>query len=45
MIKVLPQIGPAYYMLDSNGDGTLDIKKNDLDKNTNINQWLLFEWD
>ena len=45
MIKVLPQIGPAYYMLDSNGDGTMDIKKNDLDKNTNINQWLLFEWD
>jgi hypothetical protein len=41
MIKVLP----PYYMLESNGDGTMDIKKNDLDKNTNINQWLLFEWD
>ncbi|PPD32993.1 MAG: hypothetical protein CTY19_09120 [Methylomonas sp.] len=45
MIKVQPQVGPAYYMLDSNGDGTLDVKKNDLDKNSNINQWLLFEWD
>lgn len=45
MIKVKPQIGPAYYLLDSNGDGRMDVKKNDLDKNTDINQWLLFEWD
>ena len=45
MIKIVPQIGPAYYMLDTNGDGKMDVKKNDLDKNTDINQWLLFEWD
>ena len=45
MIKVKPDIGPSYYMLDSNGDGKLDVKKNDLDRNSQINQWLLFEWD
>lgn len=45
MIKVQPQIGPAYYMLDTNGDEKMDVRKNDMDKNTNINQWLLFEWD
>jgi hypothetical protein len=45
MIKIVPQVGPAYYMLDTNGDGKMDVKKNDLDKNTDINQWLLFEWD
>ncbi len=45
MIKIIPQIGPPYYMLDTNGDGQMDVKKNDMDKNTNINQWLLFEWD
>ena len=45
MIKVVPQVGPAYYMLDTNGDGQMDVKKNDLDKNSVINQWLLFEWD
>lgn len=45
MIKIVPQAGPAYYMLDTNGDGKMDVKKNDLDKNSNINQWLLFEWD
>ncbi|MCQ8183264.1 DUF2782 domain-containing protein [Methylomonas sp. SURF-1] len=45
MVKIQPQVGPAYYMLDTNGDGELDVKKNDLDDNTNINKWTLFEWD
>ena len=45
MIKVKPQIGPAYYLLDSNGDGRMDTRKSDLDKNSDVNQWLLFEWD
>lgn len=45
MVKIQPQIGPAYYMLDTNGDGEMDVKKNDLDDNVNINKWTLFEWD
>lgn len=45
MIKVVPQIGPSYYLLDTNGDGKLDVKQNDIDKTSNINQWILFEWD
>lgn len=45
MIKVQPQIGPAYYMLDTNGDGQMDVKKSDIDKHSNINLWTLFEWD
>jgi hypothetical protein len=32
-------------LLDNNGDGRMDVRKNDLDKNSDINQWLLFEWD
>ncbi|QWF71286.1 DUF2782 domain-containing protein [Methylomonas paludis] len=45
MIKIIPQIGPAYYMLDTNGDGQMDVKKNDMDRNTNINLWNIFQWD
>jgi hypothetical protein len=45
MVKVQPQVGPTYYLLDTNGDEKMDVKKNDLDRNSNINQWLLFEWD
>ena len=44
MIKIIPQIGPAYYMLDTNGDGEMDVKKNDIDKNTRINMWNIFNW-
>lgn len=44
MIKIVPQVGPAYYMLDINGDGVMDVRKNDLDKTTNINMWNLFNW-
>jgi hypothetical protein len=44
MIKITPQIGPAYYMMDTNGDEQMDVRKNDMDKNTNINMWHLFDW-
>jgi Protein of unknown function (DUF2782) len=43
MIKVQPQIGPAYYMYDTNGDEQMD--KNDMDRTGNINMWNLFQWD
>lgn len=45
MVKVVPQVGPPYYLLDTNGDGTMDVKKSDFDKTSNINLWTLFEWD
>jgi len=45
MIKIIPQVGPPYYMLDTNGDGKMDVKKNDMDKNTNINMWNILQWD
>lgn len=45
MVKIVPQIGPAYYLIDTNGDGNMDVKGNDLDSANKINQWKLFEWD
>jgi hypothetical protein len=45
MVKIIPVIGPAYYLIDTNGDGNMDVRGSDLDKGTNINQWKLFEWD
>lgn len=43
MVKVQPQIGPAYYMIDSNGDGTLD-QRSTSPLNVNTNQWTIFSW-
>jgi hypothetical protein len=43
MIKIKPQVGPAYYMLDSNGDGVPDRRSN-TPLDININQWEIFTW-
>ena len=45
MVKIVPVVGPAYYLIDTNGDGNLDVRQSDLDQGININQWKLFQWD
>ncbi len=42
-IKIIPSHGPAYYMIDTDGDGSLDQRFEDLE-NPPINQWILMEW-
>lgn len=44
MIKVVPDIGPPYYFIDSNGDGKLDIRSSDPDSGSRVNMWKLLEW-
>ncbi|NOS88879.1 MAG: DUF2782 domain-containing protein [Methylococcaceae bacterium] len=44
MIKVIPDVGPPYYFLDSDGDGKMDVRRDDLDRGSNINMWKLLEW-
>ena len=43
LVKVVPRNGPPYYLVDTNGDGQLDSRRNELDA-FNINQWILFRW-
>lgn len=45
MIKVIPDIGPPYYFIDTDGDGNMDVRGNDLDRGSNINMWKILEWD
>jgi len=42
-IKIIPSHGPAYYMIDTDGDGSLDKRYDDLE-NPPFNQWILLEW-
>lgn len=44
MIKVIPDFGPAYYLIDSNGDGVLESSNFMLDPNSRVPQWVLFRW-
>lgn len=41
--KITPSKGPAYYMVDTDGDGQLDSRHNDL-RNPPVQQWILYKW-
>lgn len=43
-IKVIPAVGPPYYLLDTDGDGNMDVRRSDLDHGIQTQQWLLFSW-
>ena len=46
MIKVAPKnsILPAYYLVDSDGDGQIEQQQHDLVPNLLIPSWVLFSW-
>lgn len=44
MIKITPSIGPAYYLIDTDGDGVLDRRRGTLEEGMNVPQWVLFSW-
>ena len=44
MVKIVPSSGPAYYLVDHDGDGNMETRYNDLDKELNVPQWLLHSW-
>lgn len=43
MIKVTPFVGPAYYMIDTSGDGNLDMRMDAMQR-VKPAQWPIFEW-
>lgn len=43
MVKVTPQRGPAYTLVDANGDGKLD--RRDTEGPVAPIYWTLYEWD
>ena len=42
-IKVQPDVGPAYYLIDTDGDGRID-NSTELGPEVVIPQWVLFSW-
>lgn len=42
-VKIQPVAGPAYYMLDLDGDGEMDVRR-DEPWNNDIPQWVLLRW-
>ena len=47
MVKIKPSIGPAYYLVDTDGDGEMDVRSNAIERGANsvkIPQWVLLSW-
>ncbi|MCI0654573.1 MAG: DUF2782 domain-containing protein [Methylococcaceae bacterium] len=44
MVKIVPDAGPPYYLIDSNGDGNMDVRHTNLERNLKIPQWVLLRW-
>ena len=44
MIQVTPKKGPPYYLMDSDGDGDLETRRNELSPNLLIPNWVLKRW-
>ena len=43
MVKIVPAKGPAYYLLDLDGDGEFDRQEDDPARIV-VPQWVLFRW-
>lgn len=43
-IRVTPRKGAPYYLVDSDGDGNLETRKNDTDSDLLIPSWVIKEW-
>jgi hypothetical protein len=43
MIKITPSKGRPYYLVDSDGDGSLETRRNALD-NPEVIKWRIFSW-
>lgn len=44
MIKVIPDKGPPYYLVDTNGTGQFERRSGGLSPNMLIPAWVLFRW-
>jgi Protein of unknown function (DUF2782) len=43
-IRVTPKRGLPYYLVDSDGDGNLETRKNDIDSGLLIPAWVIKQW-
>ena len=44
MIKVTPSKGYPYYLVDADGDGELESRRNELDPRILVPSWVIFRW-
>lgn len=45
MIKIIPSAGPPYYLIDRDGDGRMESRRDGIYEDIAVPQWVLFTWD
>ncbi len=43
MIRIIPEVGPAYYLIDTTGDGNFDSRHEHMEP-VRPAHWKIFEW-
>lgn len=44
MVKITPTKGYPYYLVDGDGDGSLETRRNDIDPDVVIPRWTILSW-
>jgi hypothetical protein len=44
MIRVIPRRGVPYYLVDTDGDGNLETRRNQVGEDLLVPNWTLFRW-
>lgn len=43
MVRIIPHKGPPYYLIDTDGDGSFETRRNELDNPETV-QWEILRW-
>ena len=44
MVKIVPAVGPAYYLIDNDGDGSMETRTSELGPNIVVPSWVILSW-
>ncbi|MCP5420509.1 MAG: DUF2782 domain-containing protein [Gammaproteobacteria bacterium] len=44
MVKIVPHKGAPYFLVDTDGDGDLETRYNDLDDGLAVPAWVILSW-
>jgi len=44
MIKIIPAVGPPYFLVDNDGDGEFETQRYPDDGEMTVPRWTLLEW-
>jgi hypothetical protein len=44
MVKIVPRIGYPYYLVDQDGDGSLESRYSNLEPNLRVPSWIIYRW-